>query len=111
MFHTKSALVYLLRVTASIRPVLDVIDLRFHVTVKVVSGLISREKIQLLHLCRPGHGDAGDGGRWRASAGDRAAVVALAHTDPPTSRTAVGLGAGGHAHHALLGDGRYQAAG
>ena len=47
----------------------------------------------------------------KASAGDGAAVVALAHADPPTSRAAVGLGTGGHAHHALLGDGRHQPTG
>lgn len=49
--------------------------------------------------------------KGRASAGDGTAVVALAHTDPPTSRTAVGLRSSGHAHHALLGDGRHQPAG
>ena len=49
--------------------------------------------------------------RGRASAGDGAAVVALSHADPPTSRAAVGRGSGGHADHALLGDGRHQPTG
>lgn len=49
--------------------------------------------------------------KGRASAGDGTAVVALAHTDPPTSRTTVGLGSSGHAHHPFLGDGRHQPAG